>query len=289
MDKYDKSLSESNISEQVERTPPNFVVQRNKRGRGHDYEYDFNSFRDEMKTMISSLMSAQQDEIKKIYPTLMDIKKTNNNIQNTIDFLAIQNDELKKKIEQLELRTKKDKEYITLLEDKVEDLQRESRKANIQIQNVPRAPNETKEDLMKMVLSFSNSIDCSIGKKDIKDIYRIQNKRDINKSPIIMEISCTLQKLDILKMTKNFNIRHKEKLCTKHLGFTKNEYVPIYVSEQLTARGARLYFLARDLAKSRAYKFCWTAFGRIYIRKDENSPIIIIKNEFQVNSLMQKE
>ncbi|CAH2093521.1 unnamed protein product [Euphydryas editha] len=171
----------------MDRTPPNYVAQRNKRGRENEYVHDFNTFREEIKSMISNLMAAQQEEIKKNHPTLMEIKATNSDIQNSVEFLASQNEELKKKIEQLETQTKKDKDYITLLEDKVEELQRENRKAN------------------------------------------------------------------------------------------------------LTAKGARLYFLARDLAKSQNYKFCWTSYGRIYVRKNENSPVIVIKNENHVNSLMQKE
>lgn len=272
----------------MDHTPPNYVAQRNKRGREHECAHDFNAFRDEIKLMISGLMDAQQEELKKIHPTLMEIKATNSEIQNSVAFLASQNDELKKKIEDLEMQNKKDKEYITLLEDKVEELQRENRKACIEIKNVPKIQNESKEDLLKLFLTLCNNIGCDIEKRDIRDIFRVHRKNDTNKTHLITEMSSTMLKTEILKQAKNYNIKYKEKLCAKHLGFTKNEYEPIYVSEHLTMKGARLYFLARDLAKSQDYKFCWTSYGKIYVRKNENSPIIVIKNESHVNSLLQK-
>ncbi|KAL4718573.1 hypothetical protein ACJJTC_002772, partial [Scirpophaga incertulas] len=82
-----------------------------------------------------------------------------------------------------------------------------------------------------------------------------------------------------------FNVRNKSKLCAKHLGFRTDEDTPIFISEHLTRYASRLYFLARGLAKSKEYKYCWTAYGKIYVRKSDNSPIINITNEAQVQHL----
>ncbi|CAH2091301.1 unnamed protein product [Euphydryas editha] len=142
-----------------------------------------------------------------------------------------------------------------------------------------------------MQLLCLTTLDATLKKKDIKDIYRVHRRNNTKKAHIITEMSSTILKTYFLKQAKAYNNKQKEKLCAKHLGFTKNEYEPpIYVSEQLTAKGARLYFLARDLAKSQDYKLCWTSYGRIYhVRKNKNSPVIVIKNESHVNSLMRKE
>lgn len=284
----DMSYDESHSSEQNDLTPPNYVTLRSKSNTGNDYASEFSAFKEEMKTLISTMMAPQQADIKKIFPSLMEIKTTNNNIEISMAALSAQNEELKKKLDQFEVQAKKDREYITTVENRLEDLQRGSRKANLEIKNVPKLTKETKEDLIEMTITLSKEINCKIDTKDIRDVYRVQNKRsNANNSPIIVELGSTIIKTEFLKMTKSFNIRHKEKLCAKHLGFKKEEYTPVYVSEQLTANGARLHFLARDLAKSKEYKYCWTAYGRVYVRKDESSPIIAIKSESQVNHLMQ--
>lgn len=285
----DKSVSDSNVNlvgrNSPETTPPSFVSQRHtKRKRYGDLPEEMDIFREEMLKIIK----AQNAQLAKISSTLVEIQQTNRNIENSVAFLASQNEELTKRMENLELQSSKDKEYIVLLEEKVEDLQRSSRKTNIEIKNMPRTQKETKENLINMMNKLGKTINCEINKEDIRDIYRIPGKKnDKNEnSPIVVEISSTMLKTDILKMTKVFNIKYREKLRAKHLGATTKEETPIFVSEQLTARGARLFFLARDLAKSKNYRFCWTSYGRVYLRKEENSPIILIKNETQVQHLM---
>lgn len=283
-----KSLSESNIPGLMDDfTPPNFGSRRVKRKGSHDGDCEFSDFKEEIRIMISTMLNAQGNQFKKIAPVLADIKETNTNIEKSMAFLAAQNEELKKKLDGFELQGKKDREYITFLEDKVEDLQRENRKSNIQIKNAPKVANESEKELINMVVKLSENVGHSITEGDIKDIYRVKNKKDENNSPIVVELSSTILKKKFLRSTKTFNIRHKEKLCAKHLGHTKNEYTPIYISEQLTAKGARLHFLARDLVKSCDYKFCWTAHGRVYVRKSENTPIILVRSEQQVQNLLQ--
>lgn len=288
------SLSEPNVDkidtynteESDDRVTPSYVYQRQKRGREHGFEDDLNNFKTEIKSMITTLLSAQQDELKKITTVQLDIKQANNNIESCLAFLTTQNEELKKKLEHLEIQSRKDRDYIVTLEDKIEDLQRGSRKTNLEIKNMPKLTKESKEDLTNMVLCLSKSLNCETKKEDIRDIYRVQGKKETNtNAPIVVELSSTILKTEILKMCKIFNMKHKEKLRAKHLGATKNEETTIFVSEQLTAKGARLHFVARDLAKTKGFKFCWTAYGRVYIRKDENSPIILVRNESQVHNL----
>ncbi|KAJ8714405.1 hypothetical protein PYW07_002630 [Mythimna separata] len=289
MEDMSKSLSESNIPGQTDqRTPPNFVFQRSKRPRECYCDSDFLDFKEEVKTLISSLMSPQQEELKKIYPTLMAIKSTNDNIEVAMASLSAQNEELKRKIQQLEIQSTKDRNYITILEDKIEDLQRGSRRANFEIKNVPKLVKESKEELIKMAISLSNEIGSNISHTDISDIFRVQNKRAKTKnSTIVVEMSSTILKANFLKKSRDFNKKHNEKLCAKHLGFKTEESTPVYVSEQLTVKGARLHFLARDLAKSKGYKYCWTAYGKIYVKKDDNFPTIAISSESQVHNLLQ--
>lgn len=287
-----KALSEPNIpdcTDDTQRTPPNYVALRNKRGRDYEYKADFSDFKEEVKTLISSLIVSQSEEIKKISSTLVEIRATNTNIENSMAYLTSQNEELRKKIEQIELKGKKDEEYIILLEDKIEDLQRVNRKTGIEVKNAPKIQNETRSDLIKMITCLSNDIKCPIQQNDIKDIFRVPSKRsDVKNGPIVVELTSAILKTDFLNSTRSYNRSNKQKLCAKHLGFTTNEYTPIYVSEQLTTKGARLFFLARDLAKSKAYKYCWTSFGQVCVKKDDNSPKIIIKSELQVNKLMQQ-
>lgn len=285
-----KAPSESNVHElSSDTTPPNYVFQRGKRAREAEWCDDLSTFREEMKVMIRELMTGQETELKKLFtPSLSEIKKSNSCIEASLTQVILQNVELTKKIELLEQERVKDRQRITLLEDRLEEQQRGCRKTNIEIKNVPKTNSEDKEDLINMVLRLGKSIDCTINKMDVRDIYRARERKDGQKNtPIVVEFSSTIVKTDILKKCKAYNFKNKSKLRAKNLGFTKNEETPVFVSEQLTVKGSRLFFLARDLAKSKGYKFCWTSYGRVYVRMSENTPIILIKSEEQVQNLLQ--
>lgn len=266
-------------------TTPPYVFARSKTVTTDD----FKAFKDEIKNMIDTLITSQKQETKRNSTTLLEIKNSNSNIENHISILSQQYQELNNKILQLETKCKEGSENIHLLNDKIETLQIAYRKANFEMKNVPKKQNETKEDLVDMVVRFSSTIGGNLQKGDIKDIYRVRGKKEQQNSPIVVETSSALLKSEILRLSKAFNVKTKGKLCAKHLGFRTSEDTPVFISEQLTAKGARLHYLARDLAKSAEYKFCWTAFGKVYIRKSEASPIINIKSEEQIHQLLLKK
>lgn len=289
----DSELITSNaiMSQGHDLTTPKFVFRRNKRAReSDDCSSQFNNFKEEVKELITSLIADQKRDLVGINSNLKDIQETNSNIEKSISLLTSQNEEFRRKIELLESQAKKDREYIYILENKIEDLQRTSRKTSVELKNVPKKPQESRDDLINMVTCLSRSINMEMNAQDIRDIYRLKSNNDAMKNPtIILELCSSIKRTDLLKKTKEFNIKNKIRLQAKHLGHTKNEDTPVFISEHLTARAARLFFLARDLVRSRRYKYCWSAYGKVFVRKDDSSRIILIQNEAQITHLQQEK
>uniref|UniRef100_A0A2A4J1S2 FP protein C-terminal domain-containing protein n=1 Tax=Heliothis virescens TaxID=7102 RepID=A0A2A4J1S2_HELVI len=270
----------------------NITQRNNKRPREENSPPDkFSMFKDEIKDLIRSLISKQSEELSSsITSKLHDITESNAKIDAALSLLTAQNEEYRSKIALLELQSQKDREYISILENKVEELHRTSRKTCVEIKNVPKKSQETREDLIQMVLSLSKSINHSITDHDITDIFRLKPRGDEEKKPtIILELKSTILRTDLLKKVKDFNIKNKTRLQAKQLGFTSNEDTPIFITEQLTPKGARLFFLARDLKKAQKVKYCWTSMGKVLVRKDDTSKIIHIQHESQVQQLMREQ
>ncbi|KAI8423117.1 hypothetical protein MSG28_014199 [Choristoneura fumiferana] len=252
-DKLEKSLSESNLPDMDIETSSSArnITTRNKRRR----EDDFVQFKEDITSMMTAMMDSQMTEIKKNTRTLEEIKQTNRSIEDSMSFLSAQYEEYRLKIDTLEAAAVEDRKYIASLESKIVDLQRENRKSNIEIKNVPTQKSESKDTLINLVSHLGNTISCPINKSDIKDLYR------------------------------DFNVKNNDHLSAKHLGLKVSPDMPIYVAEQLTPQAARLHFLARELKRANSYKYCWTSYGRVYLRKDDNSPIIHVTSETQIERL----
>ncbi|KAG7296589.1 hypothetical protein JYU34_020391 [Plutella xylostella] len=278
----ERSSSESNLTELPINvtTPMRFANLRNKRKRPEDSSGDLNDFKTEMKDMLSTWMAHQKNETTQICSSLK-------NIETSLTFLSAQYDEMFKKIEELEREKKKDKEQIVFLENKIEDLQKSHRKSSFELKNVPRVSSETKSCLVNMVTNLATSLNVDIHPGEISDIYRSSKKGEA--TPIVVELTSYIKKTNLLQAAKKFNIANKSnKINSTHLGMKGNS-TAVYLSDHLTQRGNRLYYLARELAKAQKYRFCWTSLGDVLVRKDENSPIIKIINESQIQRLYQQD
>jgi hypothetical protein len=289
----EKSNSVPDMSK-IDDESPTYVMARNKKRRPSTSLPQLQELTKEVTSELHELFdrfaSEQDKKITAILNSLKDIQQTNSMIQSSITYLCEENSEMKNKIAQLESEFKRDKEQILLLESKFEDTQRNDCKCNIEIRNVPINGNESKSELFEMISQLAKNINVDMTKQDIKDILKInKNKNKKEKSTIVVEFTNTFIKTCILKGAKTYNIKNRDnKLKALHLGLKTNNDIPIFISENLTTKASRLHFLARDLKMSKNYKYCWTSYGKVYLRLDDDSPIIVVTSEAQVHQLANK-
>lgn len=286
----EKSSSVPDMMALDDSTPSNFISARHKRKRDNEVSQaqvqDMTTdLKNEMKDLITGLVETQNVQINTILTTLKEIHQTTNLVQTTITHLSEENMELKAKIDKLEVLAKKDKEQIVLLESKVEGMQRMERKTNIEIKNVPLKGDENKKDLLQLVSKLYKYLDVKLERTDVKDIIKTK-KLKAERSTLIVELNNTFAKTDLLKAAKTYNYKNKNnKLNAWSLGLAAHADTPIFISENLTPLSSRLYFLARDFKSANKYKYCWTSYGKVYLRMDDNTPIITISSEAQLLQL----
>lgn len=234
--------------------------------------------------MFGTLQEDIDNKFKNIETKLSSIQQNTKDIEKCMDFLTERFEEISRKVESLDQAVLEKQSQIEYLEDKLEDLQRNARSSTLEIRNVPSTTNETKEVLSNYIIEMSGKVGVNVAVKDIKDVFRIPGKADSNK-PIIAELTTTLLKNRVLKAVKTFNIANRtSKLNAFHLGL-RGHSSPVFVVEHLTSRANRLHYLARELLRAGQFKYCWTSNGKVFVRKTDGSPIILIKTEKQVASL----
>ncbi|CAG9138719.1 unnamed protein product [Plutella xylostella] len=93
--------------------------------------------------------------------------------------------------------------------------------------------------------------------------------------------------LNAIKMF-NKNKPKGEKLNTGPLQI-QGPRKPVYLSESLTFKTQKLFYMARELQKNCNYAFCWTSHGSVYLRKEENGPLIRVLNEADLEKLRRND
>lgn len=138
-----------------------------------------------------------------------------------------------------------------------------------------------------MVTKLCKSLEVKIERSDFKDIIRVK-KPKTERSTLVVEFNNTFIKTDLLKAAKAYNYKNKtDKLSAKLMGLYAQPDTPIFISENLTPVSSRIFFLARDFRTANKYKYCWTSYGKVYLRQDDNTPILTITNEAQLQLLIK--
>lgn len=253
-----------------------------------DFKIEQDRKLDALQGSIAKIRIQQDEKLDSLKQVSEEIKKQNDTIYTSMEHLMKENSELKDRVQKLEIEQRGSAAYIRTLEDKVEGMERQSRSTSIEIRNVPvTSRTETKEDLLKIFLDISTALNVNASSSDICDVFRITTKTATNK-PIICNLSSVLLKERILKCLKKFNNSHRgNRFSTEHI-HVGGAVQPIFISENLTPKLRRLYFLARDFAKSNEYSFCWVSHGKIFLRRKEGEKLHRIDSEIDLAELQNR-
>lgn len=239
----------------------------------------------EMRKMFEDLKQQQESRFASISS---QIKSQNTEIQKSIEFMSQKYDEAVGKLESLQVDFDKSQEYVKTLENKVDLLEKNARITTVELRNIPKSPTENKATLYNYVKKAGEKLSFKITDLDIKSVYRTRNK-NTTPGPIIAEFTTTSTKDNLIKYAREYNKQNSNnKLNTTHLDVAGPSR-PVYISEHLTYKASRLYFLARELAKDLNFSYCWTMNGQVYLRKKDGAPIIRINNESDILKLRSEK
>lgn len=173
---------------------------------------------------------------------------------------------------------------INSLKNRLYDTEKLSRSLNIEIQAVPEKKNE---NLMYIFQKLCQTVSCEISNSEIISCRRVA-KMD-NKSPRPRNILVTLvtprHRDNLISAVKRYNNSHPQDILrSSHLDIP-GESSTIYVNEHLSPELKMLYAAARKFKKTHSYKYVWVKFSKIYLRKDDNSGIIYVKNHKFLDNL----
>ncbi|KAI5643462.1 hypothetical protein NE865_04446 [Phthorimaea operculella] len=155
-----------------------------------------------------------------------------------------------------------------------------ARECNIEIFGIPEKKHEK---LPNIILCITALLGIQLSASDIISAVRVPPKDKSNKlpKPIVAKMTSLLIRDQIISEIR------KRKGCTcEEIGFTGNKS-KIYINEHLTADNKQLFKLTRESCDKLGFLRPWVRNGKIYMRKSENSPAVIIRNITCLNQQTQ--
>lgn len=183
----------------------------------------------------------------------------------TIETLVAENTELKKK--------------IVSLENRVEDMEQYSRNNCVEIHGIPQEPTE---NVVHVVKEVGKALDMNINDEMIDACHRLKKRPGAgNHQPpgIVVKF---VRRIDKEEMLKKRRIKHN--FSTRHMNLTMD--LPVYINESLSPARRRLFVLAREVKRSKNFKYLWVRGGKVFLRREDGAPVIHVTCQADLSKLI---
>lgn len=178
-------------------------------------------------------------------------------------------------IETLTAENKSLKEKVQLLENRIEETEQYSRRNCVEVHGVPVSDGK----VIETVKDVGRAIGMNIEDNMIDACHLLGKKRNTDSPPgIFVKFLRRFDAEEVL--TKH---RAKRELSTRHLGHSTDNR--IFINESLTPSRRKLLAMARETRRQKNFKWLWVRGGKIFIRKEDNGPVTIVKCQADLDLL----
>lgn len=228
---------------------------------------------------IKSDMSAVMcTELKVIKEEITDVKEAMNFINAQFEDIAKTRQEDMNLVKDLSEQNKRLEDMVNEQNIRINQLEQQARSNNVEIQCVPERRDE---NILETIKSISKVIDYDLKDNDVSKCTRTAKYNQTSPRPRSIVVQFTTPRIrdSFMAAAIEFNKAKKDrndKLNGSLIGFRENS--PIFITDHLSPANKALHAAARMKSKEKGYKFTWVRSGRIYVRKNEESEYIFVKD-----------
>lgn len=238
-----------------------------------------------LKQFNESIKFAINKELMPIREEMKEIRESMSFFNEKFEEISKQQEVTNKTVNDLQAKNEIMKGSIGNLTARINHLEQQSRSCNLEIQCVPE---NKQEDLYKIITELGTTVNCELKTTDILHCTRTAkvNPSSTRSRSIIIQLASPMKRDQLLASVIKFNkANNQDRLNSCHLGIPGPKS-PVYIVEHLSPSNKALHAAARIRAKEKGYKYVWVRSGRIFVRKNETTEYILIKNTESLNKLI---
>lgn len=244
-----------------------------------------NTFKEENDLKISQL----SDDINKgIRGELTKLNSCFHELRASLEHTDQDLKDVKKRVTELEIKSsiiEQLKSQVGHLHGVVSDLELERRRdrqrarmLNLEMVGVPESKNESLRDY---VMRLADRAGVLLRSEDIDHVNRVQKMIPNKKYPrnIVFRLSSQTHKDNFLSSLRKFR-----NITTTDLGIPGDIH-KVFINEHLTPENKMLYKFCKEEAKNMGFQYVWVRNCRIYVRKNDQSPHVLIESETDLKKI----
>lgn len=166
-------------------------------------------------------------------------------------------------------------QQITEMQGEINSIQQYLRVNNVEIVGLPEPNNgESEEILIVNALNDLEGLEVPVRPEDIDISHPLNSKRKDEKPVHVVRF--------ISRKTKYMVLAAKKREPNKQFKFRNKD---VYINEHLSKCNRALFAAAQEKKRALNFKYCWTRGGNVHLRKTDDSPVITISCNDDLNDL----
>lgn len=266
-------------------SPPNYVTIRKVIPNNDLVEFrkEFQSFRSTILSMLETWFTKQDTTLASVHDEISDLKTSLKYMNEAYEDLKIKTEDISKRVSILEEKVtsySSNPSHITLLENKLEIMEQQTRITNVEISNLPE---KRGENLSVILMNIAGLVKQRLNEQDVISVHRVQQAKIDNARPknIVVKFATRILRDNFISA-----VRLNKGITSTQLGITPAQKV--YINEHLTLKNKILFRETREAAKRSGVRFVWIKHGTILTRANETSPVIAIRSESDLSKIKIK-
>lgn len=231
----------------------------------------------ELKVQLAGLPSLSAD-VKFIREELKELKTSCEFNGQRLDDLSVKLSDVDTRVlglERLQESVCGLQSEIDMLKSELSANDQRSRLNNIEIKGIPLKKDE---NLFNILDKISQKVNYAFPKTQINYISRIPLFNTKDKSIVVSFLNRYIKE-DFVAAARSLKT-----LSAHDLGFS-GQMNRVFVNDHLSPDSKKLLNKTRTMAKEKEYKYVWVKHGKIHVRRQEGSVVLVISKEKDLNRL----
>lgn len=242
-----------------------------------------------LKTNVDTLMTlpTKMDELLTLKPIVESLRSVVTELQQAVDFLSARYDslvlvstanstavaELRKETTSLQSVVNEQSQTIQQLQEELNDSEQYSRLSNLEIHGLPHSPNENLRSVVGELAGKLGLVDFQTS--DLQTIHRLPSRRDT--PPAAPRISNDLPPVILIRFA-SVTLRDQWLMARGKLRtLAANGSLPkLFFNENLSRKNRELFWMVRERARAKQYKYTWVKNGKLFAKKADTSSLVRI-------------
>ena len=195
-------------------------------------------------------------------------------MEETLMVLQEENKALKEEHASLKAQVLSSANDLKSVQKSLNDLEQYTRRDSVEIRGIPLPEESQEEDTNEIVLQLSQKMGIPLERKDISVSHRIRSRSSVDPAIIVKFVRREVRE-------RLYRARKRLKsITTADFGFSVEK--KIFINESLTPKNKELFKDCLRFKKDNSFKFLWTNAGKIFLRRNADSPVILINSSVDI-------